>query len=134
MPAAQAQKEFTVNEAFALIDALLHAVVEGRTDAPPPAAVDGQCWIVGEQPSAEWPGQTGQLACRQAGNWLFVQPVDGICVFDRSAGALVRFHGGWNSTTAVGLPDGGATVDAEARESIGQIVSALATAGIIAAP
>ena len=130
--AGQAQKEFTVNEAFALLDALLHAVIEGQADAPPASAVDGQCWIVGEQPTGEWSGQTGQIACRQAGNWLFVQPADGFSAFDRSAGALVRYQDGWKVTPTAGVPEGGTTIDTEARQAIEQIVSALSAAGIIA--
>lgn len=129
--AAQAQKEFTVNETFAILDALLHAVIEGQADAPPASAVDGQCWIVGEQPTGEWSGQAGQIACRQAGNWLYVQPTDGFSAFDRSAGAIMRYQDGWKGAPTVGAPEGGTTVDAEARKAIEQIVSALSAAGIL---
>lgn len=128
---AQAQKEFTINESLALLDALLHPVVEGQADEPPAAAQDGECWIVGDQPTGEWSGQAGQIACRQAGNWLFVQPVDGFCALDRSTGGHVRFSGTWTGAVALAAPDGGTTVDAEARDAIEQIIAALASSGII---
>ena len=51
--AGQSQKEFFVNEAHALVDALLHAAVEGEADAPPSAAEEGECWLVGDAPSAD---------------------------------------------------------------------------------
>ena len=66
--AAQSQKEFTVNEAFALIDALLHPVVKGMADNPPASPTEGECWIVGSQPTDAWFGNAGRIACRQSGN------------------------------------------------------------------
>lgn len=128
---AQAQKEMTVNEAFALIDALLHAVVEGMANDPPAAPVEGECWIVASQPTGDWANQAGQIACRQAGNWLFVSPATGMVVFDKSAGQSSRYDGDWTSAAAVTMPAGGSTVDAEARSAIGEIVDALETAGIL---
>ncbi|WP_338242298.1 DUF2793 domain-containing protein [Aurantiacibacter hainanensis] len=131
MRVAQAQKELTINESLALLDALLHPVVEGHADEPPAAAPEGQCWIVGAQPNGEWSGQAGQIACRQAGNWLFVQPVDGFCAFDRSTGGHVRFFGGWTGAVPLAAPDGGTTVDAEARDAIEQIIAALTASGMV---
>ncbi len=131
--AAQAQKEFTVNEAFALIDALLHPVVEGETDNPPASPIEGECWIVGSQPTAEWVGNAGRIACRQSGNWLFVSPSEGLVAFDKSAGRIARYDGAWLLASVVNMPSGGATVDAEARAAIGEIVGAMTAAGILEA-
>ena len=130
---AQAQKEFTVNEAFALIDALLHPVVEGETDNPPASPTEGECWIVGSQPTAEWFGNAGRIACRQSGNWLFVSPPEGLVAFDKSAGRIARYDGAWLLAAAINMPSGGATVDAEARAAIGEIVDAMTAAGILEA-
>jgi len=131
-PTAQAQKEMTVNEAFALIDALLHAVVEGMASDPPAAPVDGECWLVDSQPTGEWANQAGQIACRQADSWLFVSPTTGMVVFDKSAAQSIRYDGDWTSAAAVTVPTGGSMVDAEARSAIGEIVGALQAAGILA--
>ncbi len=131
--AAQAQKEFTVNEAFSLIDALLHPVVQGESNDPPLSPDEGECWIVGSQPKGGWTGYTDRIACNQSGNWLFVSPVKGMVAFDTSAGRIARYDGGWSSASAVAIPNGGTTVDTEARSAIAGIVDALTVAGILKA-
>lgn len=128
---AQAQKEMTVNEAFARIDALLHAVVEGIANDPPGSPADGECWIIGSQPTGEWASAAGKIACRQAGNWLFVTPTNGMVVFDKSAAQSSRYDNGWIKAGAVTSPSGGVTIDEQARSAIDQIVAALQAAGIL---
>jgi len=127
----QAQKEFYINEAHALIDALLHPVVEGTLSTPPAQPSPGACWIIGSDPTAEWFGHEGKIACHQAGSWLFANPCDGMRIFDRSAGAEKRFNKGWQSAAAINPPAGGATVDSEARAAIGELIQALASFGLI---
>lgn len=83
----QVQKEFFVNEAHALVDALLHPVVLGTISSPPAEAENGDCWIVGGEATGEQSGSSGMLACRQAGTWLLAAPCDGLRVFDRAIGA-----------------------------------------------
>lgn len=129
--AAQAQKEFTVNEALALIDALLHIVVEGEAAVPPASPTDGECWIVGNEPTGDWFGQAGNIACRQAGTWLFLSPADGLTLFDKTAGCTARFGDGWHRTSPVPAPEGGTTVDTEARAAIAGVIAALETLGVI---
>ena len=128
--AGQAQKELTVNEAHALADALLHCAIEGETASPPAAPSDGENWLVGAGASAEWAGQDGSIACRQAGTWLFVTPRDGMRILDRSTGQEIRYVAGWQAPSAPAAPAGGATIDAEARTAISALVSALQAAGV----
>ena len=52
--AAQAQKEVTVNEAIARIDAMLSPCVEGETSSATADPVEGECWIVGEGADGIW--------------------------------------------------------------------------------
>lgn len=132
--AGQTQKEFTVNEALARIDALLHPAIEGEADAPPGSPDDGQCWLVGGSPSGAWADHAGELASFSLGTWLFAEPHDGLRLLDKSTGQLVlRRDGDWTAASAPAHPSGGATVDAEARSAITGLIAALSDAGIFPA-
>lgn len=128
----QAQKEFFVNEALSRIDALMHLAVEAETPLPPADPADGQNWIIAAQASGEWTGQPeGTLACRQAGNWIFVVPRDAMQAFNRAAGQWQVYLGTWKKAAAVQEPIGGATVDAEVRAALAELVAALKTTGTL---
>lgn len=129
--AGQAQKEFYVNEAHALADALLHAACEGEATDPPVDPADGEAWLVASGATGEWAGEDGKLAARQAGNWLFVAPNDGMRLFDRATGQVLLFNGGWQRPAAPALPGGGSVIDAEARTAIAGLVTALVGAGVL---
>ena len=130
---AQAQKEFTVNEAFARIDALLHPAIEGEADAPPSAPAQGETWLCGSAPTGDWAGHGGELATMQAGNWLFAKPSTGMTLFDKSRGCIARFDVAWRHADMVAPPSGGTTEDAEARSAISGLIAALVSAGILPA-
>jgi len=130
--AGQAQKEFTVNEAFALTDALLHCAIEGEADDPPAAPEDGTAWLIGPAPTGSWAAHPGQIACRELGNWLFVTPRDGMRVLNRSSGQEIRFNDAWLAPPTPAVPTGGGTIDAEARATIADLIDRLVEAGIFA--
>ena len=73
----------------------------------------------------------GMVACRQSGNWLFVQPRDGTRLLDRSTGQSRMFLGSWQIPTAPVEPSGGSVVDSEARAAILGLILALRTAGVL---
>lgn len=127
----QAQKEAFVNEAHALTDALLHCAVEGEATSPPAAPVEGTAWLIGTGATGEWLGKDGALACRQAGNWLYVDPQDGMQLRDRSTGQISFFLAGWNRAVVPTEPIGGSVVDGEARAAILDLIAALRTSGIL---
>jgi hypothetical protein len=150
----QAQKEMTHNEALATIDAALHAgVVDIGGDAPPAAPAAGQCWIVGAAPTGVWAGHPLALASWTAGGWRFVRPVEGMAVWSVADGVVARFVGGrWEKgvvragvlrvageqvvgarQAAIPAPTGGSVADLEARATIGNILTALRSHGLIAA-
>ncbi len=131
--AGQAQKEGFVNEITARIDALLHGAIEAELAVPPAAPADGQMWLVAAGASGAWLGQSGKLAARQSGNWLFVTPRDGIKLLNRASGQEIRYSVSWKAALRPGLPNGGAVVDAEARTALAAILTALTTAGIVPA-
>ncbi|ABC64883.1 DUF2793 domain-containing protein [Erythrobacter litoralis] len=131
--AAQAQKEIIVNEAISRIDALLHPVVSGTRSDVPPSAIEGECWIVGADPVDDWSGSENAIACFTGGDWTFVEPVDGMACWDLSASARRIFVGSWQTPVAPELPSGGATVDAESRQAIADLVNALTDVGILRA-
>lgn len=128
--AGQAQKETFVNSAHALVDALLHPAIEGETASPPVEAVDGDCWPVADGASGEFAGQSGMIAARQAGVWLFAEVRDGMRVFDRSSGQHILFASGWLREPAPVLSSGGDTVDTQARAAIESVIIALQKTGI----
>ena len=130
--AGQSQKEAFVNEAHALADALLHCSIEGIASAPPASPADGTNWLVGVNPTCAFLGQTGKLACRQAGNWLFVVPRDGMRLLNRVNGQEIRYFGSWRTPNRPTAPSGGSLVDSEARGAISAIIATLESAGVIA--
>ncbi len=128
--AAQAQKEATVNEGFALIDALLTPVVEDIRSDPPVSPSDGECWIIGANPQGDWAGREGDIAVFTASTWFFVNPQNGMAVFDKAASVTRRWDGEWSAPAIPAPPTGGATIDAEARTAIGALMATLRNAGI----
>ncbi|HWK40574.1 MAG TPA: DUF2793 domain-containing protein [Croceibacterium sp.] len=131
--AAQAQKEFFVNQAHALTDLLLHPAIEGEASVPPPDPAEGEAWLVAIGASGAWADRDGCLASFQAGGWVFAAPRDGLRVLDRSAGQDIRYHGGWLRAETLPAPAGGAIVDGEARDAIAALVAALIAGGILPA-
>ena len=70
---------------------------------------------------------------RQTGNWLFATGREGMRVFDRSSQQERLFTSTWQSAITPLTPTGGATVDAEARAAISEVILALRVSGIIPA-
>ena len=131
--AGQSQKEFTVNEAHARMDVLLHPVVEGFTNSPPPVPRNGEAWIVSSEALAEWAGREDAIAAFSDGRWLFIEPSQPMLIFDRSAGQYVSYNEGWSAPADVVAPTGGANIDVEARNAIEQIIDALRRIGVFSA-
>lgn len=131
--AGQAQKEIFVNEALVVLDALLHGAIEAITDVPPGNPIDGQCWLVTGGAVGEWSRYADNIACRQSGQWLFVPPRDGMRLFNRTQHQELFYAQGWKLGSAVQEPNGGSTVDTQARAAIAELISALTDLGLLPA-
>ncbi len=148
--AAQAQKEWTHNEALLRIDALAGGVLAGGPlDRPPADAPAGSVWRVGADPREEWAGEAGRLAIASPAGWRFVTPPQGFTLPRASDGAPVRRVGdGWEEGAlaldslllagralgggaAVADPAGGATVDDQARAAIAALLTTLRAQGLV---
>ena len=129
--AGQAQKEFTVNEALAKIDILLHPVVQGRITSEPSSPAAGDCHLVAGPASGEFTGHEDRIASWDGQQWTFLDPAEGMVLHDSSSGACLVFLSGWQEAPAVSEPAGGTTVDIEARDAIVALAGALRTFGII---
>lgn len=93
-----------------------------------------ECWLIGTAPTGAWADHAGELCSYQAGGWIFASPRDGMRVLDLSTGQDIRFLGGWQRPEAPAAPSGGATVDAEARSAIAELIAALVDGGFLATP
>lgn len=149
----QAQKELSHNEALTLIDLIAQpSVVAVGLDTPPADPAPGQCWIVGAAPTDAWSGHGGALAGWTGGGWRFAAPVPGMIVRTGDDSGFVRWNGAdWVSGQLVGsalvldgdqvvgaraaaIPDpaGGASVDSQARATLGAVLAVLRGHGLIA--
>jgi hypothetical protein len=130
----QAQKEFFVNEAFCILDALHARSVTASQPAPPAAPAEGACYRVTAPAQGAWAGHENALAVRIGGAWRFVAPTQGLLVFDRAANSMVIYRTQWEPAHSVSLPAGGATVDTEARAAVTALLTALEAMGVLTVP
>jgi hypothetical protein len=132
--AGQAQKEFFVNEALSLLDALHARAVIASQPAPPASPAEGACYRVTTPATGAWAGEEERIAVRVAGTWHFISPTDGMLVYDRAATAFVIYQSQWQAAAVVAEPSGGTVVDVQARSTLAALIAALMTMGVLAAP
>jgi len=125
----QAQKEISINQSFHLLDALLQGCVDVTLDTPPIDPGEGSIFRIGTNASGEWAGKTDSLAILIGGAWNYLEPYEGLNLFDRSAGGRIHFKDGWQSVVEPSAPSGGTTIDHEARQVISEILTALTLLG-----
>ena len=92
--ANQAQKHVPHNDAIAMIDGLLQmSVVSRGLNAPPGTYVDGNRFLIGAAPTAEWLGQAGLIALRNAGLWQFLTPRKGWTLWVEAENIFLIYDG-----------------------------------------
>lgn len=129
--AGQSQKEFFVNQALSVLDALQARRVLASLPAPPVAA-EGDCYRVTAPATEAWAGREDHLAVLIGGGWHFIAPREGASLFDVAAGHALVFRSGWQRAAAPVVPVGGAVVDSEARAAVTQLIERLRAIGILA--
>ncbi len=130
----QAQKEFFYNQAISALDSILQPVIEDVLSTAPSDPLEGKSFLIGIAPTGEWAGREDQIAIRIAGAWSFITPEEGMQVFNRSERKFYYYSNGWNGASEPTAPNGGATVDQEARAQITEMLEALRIAGIFPMP
>lgn len=152
--AAQAQKEFTHNEALLRLDALVCGTLAGGPlTQPPPDASPGSVWLVGAGATGDWAGEDERLAIASPSGWRFVEAPAGLTLARLADGApVVRTVNGWRIGTlvadrlevgrrriggatagTVADPVGGATIDQEVRSTLTTLLSILRAQGLVGA-
>lgn len=102
---SQAQKHVTHNEALQRLDAIVQLAIAAELTTPPDPAVEGTCYLVSGAASGAWSGKSGQLAFRQDGAWIFIQPQPGWRAwFETERSLRVLRDDGW---AEMGLPSDG---------------------------
>lgn len=130
----QAQKEFFVNAALSVLDALNARAVTASQPAPPSSAAEGACYRVTATATGAWTGKEDRIAVMTGGDWRFIAPAQGWVLFDRAAGRLVIYRTQWQPAAVVAAPAGGTVIDVEARAALGALINALGSMGVLGAP
>ncbi|NCP13755.1 MAG: DUF2793 domain-containing protein [Sphingomonadales bacterium] len=130
--AGQAQKEFFLNQALCVLDALHSHTVMASQSVPPDTAQEGDCFRVTDPAQAAWASHENALALLVGGTWHFIAPCEGMQVFDTSAGHTLIFRGVWESAAVPVNPSGGTIIDAEARSAIAALSMSLQAMGWLA--
>ena len=153
LAAGQLEKDLFHNEALALLDVLVAgSIADGPVAAPPSAPSVGATFLVAASgASGAFTAKENQLAAWTAAGWRFLQPVEGMRLTVQSSGVGLDYWGGaWRrgsvraeelviggarvvgpAQPAIPAPQGGGTVDSEARTAIGAILDALRSHGLI---
>ncbi|MFM7402985.1 MAG: DUF2793 domain-containing protein [Erythrobacter sp.] len=132
--AGQAQKEFFVNQALSLLDALYPRAIDAAQVSPPATPQEGHCFLVTAPAIGAWAGREEQVAVMIGGDWHFVFPSEGMQLFDRSANHVVVFQSQWVAAVAPAVPTGGTVIDIEARAVLTALVDRLRSTGVLSAP
>ena len=130
---AQAQKEFTVNEALARLDMVAQASVIATAAAPPAEPAAGDSYIVSAGATDAFEGREDTIAAWQGDQWLFQAPMQGMRAYRQDIGATVLYRDRWEEPLSAPPLEGGEVVDAEARTMIAALREVLLTAGVISA-
>lgn len=129
----QAHKELFHNDALLLLDFLIHPVVQAIENDPGSLApTEGDCWLIGDAPVADWAGKSDQIAGWSDGGWHYIKPQESMRIIILSDHGTAIYHdANWRFIAPANLPVGGTVVDLEARMAIDSILDTLRDAKIL---
>lgn len=127
----QAQKEFSINQAFSVIDAMMRGTVTGPLATPPANPEEGDCYLILVGATGDWTGRDHDIAVHVGGGWHFISPSEGMRIHDLSGGMAIYRDSKWEYAEEPVSPDGGTTIDAEARLALSQLIESLRQVGIL---
>ena len=127
------------------------AIEDEPSGTPPSSPALGDCYIVADGATSEWAGKAGHVAAWTSGGWRFIEPLEGMSVYERTSGACAVFRSGaWEMgilrgaslaiggqqvvgerAAAIQSPTGGTVIDAEARAQVDAILDTLRQHGLI---
>lgn len=100
---AQAQKHVTHNEALRQLDAIVQLSVLSEINEPPDSPQNGECYIVGANPSGSFADKIYNVAAYQDDAWTFMTPNLGWRSYVQDVAEFKIFGGdGWNNLTENG--------------------------------
>lgn len=127
----QAQKEFTVNQALSVLDALYPRAIKSSQPGPSATAAESDCYRVTAPATGIWAGREDCIAVMIAGDWQFIEPAQGMTLFDQAADHALVFRSGWRHAEMPPPATGGSVVDTEARAAFSALVQALEAIGLL---
>lgn len=89
----QADGEINHNASLNILDALVNCRVVDRDLAAPPAAANGDVYIVATGGSGAWSGKDGKLATWYNSQWSFITPKEGFEVWVMDEQVQLRYVG-----------------------------------------
>lgn len=102
---AQAQKEVTINQAIAVLDAAFGPSVLDKDLATPPASpAEGDRYLVASAPTDVWAGKANYLTYYDSG-WRFIAPKEGLTVWvaDEARNIAIAARRGQSLVVAAGV-------------------------------
>ena len=100
----QAQKHVTINDALRRLDGLVQLSVKSRTLTAPPAAQNGDRYLIANGATQAWENHDGALALYEDTGWRFITPQAGWLLWDEAQAVTLVFNGTWQPLQAEGAP------------------------------
>lgn len=121
---AQALKYITHNEALRRLDCLVHlSVIERDRNIPPENPSEGECYIIGAEPTGIWTEKVSTLAIFNNNQWTYLEPKIGFRAYIADSGQSVTFDGTAWTDHNTAVPYNQLGINAEANESHRLVVS-----------